>query len=115
MPFPDLLTRDSDAPGAAEVERIRSNLVAHVAPLRSRTCWPKKAGKPGKLAQSIYSTVLVGRSSPAAILNGPSGHEIPKQLDWIGAERSRNRNKLDDVDSERELSAFRVQIATPGR
>jgi len=35
------LMGDSDAPVAAEVERILSNLMAHIAPYRSRTCWRK--------------------------------------------------------------------------
>ena len=40
MAFPHLMGT-SDAPVPAEVERILSNIVAHIAPFRSRTCWHK--------------------------------------------------------------------------
>src|SRR5258705_6430804 len=46
MAFPQLMG-DSDAPVAAEVERILSNLMAHIAPYRSRTCW-RKDGRQAK-------------------------------------------------------------------
>jgi hypothetical protein len=43
---------DSDALVAAEVERIRSNLMAHIAQLRSRTCWREDGAQSPESAQA---------------------------------------------------------------
>ena len=52
--FPNLM-EDSYAPLAAEVERIRSNFMAHIAPYRSRTCWQNMATKAGKTGRRFHA------------------------------------------------------------
>lgn len=52
--FPGLM-RDSDAPVAAEVERILSNLIALIAPIDHERAGAKMPTKPGKLPVSLLT------------------------------------------------------------
>src|SRR5713101_6845290 len=58
---------DSDALDAAEVERIRSNLMAHIAPSRSRTCWRKDRPQTREISQSSPPSALAGRPLAASL------------------------------------------------
>src|ERR1700737_4250584 len=87
---------DSDARDAAEVERILSNLMAHIAALRSRTCWRKTARKAEQLAQGGRPRALAGRSlasgdsltrrcvRPRLLLASHPAHTVVKAVRIVG-------------------------------
>jgi hypothetical protein len=101
--FPQL-DGDSDAQVDAEVEQIRRNLVAHITPLRSRSCWPRRRRVTEKVAQTGHPNRALAGRPLAASLGRFSRHEIPKQLDWISVKGAGNRNKFNDVNAA--LAAF---------
>ena len=62
---------------AAEVERILSNLMAHIAALRSRTCWRKTARKAEQLEDNIRAVDLQLSDDDVRLLDAASDPGVP--------------------------------------
>jgi hypothetical protein len=79
MAFSNLMG-DSDAPVAAEVERILSNLMAHIAPYRSRTCWRKHGRQSRENSPPSSALDLHPWTPPPGQAPFPAGYGPPTQL-----------------------------------